>query len=86
MLDETQHNYTTIEKELLVVVYAIEKFRPHILSAKVIIYTDHPVLKHLLDKADSKPRLIRGVLLHQEFTLKIRDKKSTKNVVVDQLS
>jgi len=58
-LDEAQQNYTTIEKELLAVVYAIEKFRPHVLCSKVIAYTDHSALKHLLEKKDAKPHLIR---------------------------
>jgi len=62
-LDEAQQNYTTTEKELLVVVFAIEKFRPYLLCSKVIIYTDHSALKHLLDKVDSKPRLIRWIVL-----------------------
>ena len=40
-LVEAQINYTTMEKELLAVVYALEKFRPYILGNKIIIYTDH---------------------------------------------
>jgi len=85
-LDEAQQNYTTTEKELLAVVLAVEKFGPYLLCSKVIIYTDHSTLKHLLGKADSKPRLIRWVLLLQEFALEIRDKKGTENVVADHLS
>ena len=42
-LDEVQMNYTTIEKELLAVVYAFGKFRPYILGRKIVIYTDHAV-------------------------------------------
>ena len=85
-LDQAQQNYTTTEKELLVVVFAIEKFRPYLLCFKVIIYTEHSALKHLLDKADSKPWLIRWVLLPQEFALEIRYKKGIENVVADHLS
>ena len=85
-LDEAQQNYTTTKKELLAVVFAIEKFQPYLLCSKVIIYTDHSALKHLLDKADSKPRLIRWVLLFQEFALEIRDKKGIENVMADYLS
>jgi len=57
-LDEAQQNYTTIGKELLAVVYAIEKFHPYLLCYKVIVYTNHSALKHLVNKTDSKPRLI----------------------------
>ena len=66
-LIEAQINYTTTEKELLAVVYALEKFRPYILGSKIIIYTDHAALKYLLSKKEAKPRLIRWVLLLQEF-------------------
>jgi len=85
-LDEAQQNYTTAEKELLAVVFAVEKFRPYLLCSKVIIYTDHSVLKHLRNKVDSKPQLIWWVLLLQEFALVIRDKQGTNNIVADHLS
>ena len=45
------------------------------MGAKVIIYTDHAALKYLLTKKDAKPRLIRWVLLLQEFDHEIKDKK-----------
>ena len=85
-LAEAQMNYTTTEKELLAVVYALEKFRPYILGSKVIIYTDHAALKYLFSKKEAKPRLIRWVLLLQEFDLGIRDKKGSENSVADHLS
>jgi hypothetical protein len=53
-----QLNYTTAEKELLVVVFAIKKFKSYLVGAKVIVYTDHAALKYLLTKKDAKPRLI----------------------------
>ena len=85
-LVETQINYTIIEKELLAVVYALEKFWSYILGSKIVIYTDHAALKYLLSKKETKPRLIRWVLLLQEFDLKIKDKKGSKNSVADYLS
>ena len=61
-LDAAQSNYTTIEKELLVVVFALEKFRSYLLGSTVVVFTDHAALKYLLKKAESKPRLIRWML------------------------
>jgi hypothetical protein len=54
-----QLNYATIEKELLAIVFTIDKFRSYLVGAKVIVYTDHTVLKYLLTKKDTKPCLIR---------------------------
>jgi hypothetical protein len=62
-LTRPQLNYSTTEKELLAVVFAIDKFRSYIVGAKVIIYSDHAALKYLLTKKDAKPWLIRWILL-----------------------
>ena len=64
-----QLNYATTEKELLAVVFAMDMFRSYMVGAKVIVYTDHAALKYLLTKKDAKPRLIRWILLLQEFDL-----------------
>ena len=85
-LIEAQINYTTTEKELLAVVYALEKFQPYILGSKIIIYTDHAALNYLLSKKEAKPRLIRWVLLLQEFDSEIKDKKGSENSVANHLS
>ena len=85
-LNEAQRNYTTTEKELLAVVYALDKFRSYLIGSDIVIFTDHSALKYILTKQNSKARLIRWVLLLQEFNIHIRDKKGVENVVADHLS
>jgi hypothetical protein len=62
-LNGAQLNYATTEKELLVIVFAFEKFRSYIVNSKVIVYIDHVAIKYLLSKMDAKPSLIRWILL-----------------------
>ncbi|GJZ39989.1 reverse transcriptase domain-containing protein [Tanacetum coccineum] len=84
-MTEAQAHYTITEKELLVVVYAFEKFRPYLILSKSIVYTDHSALKYLLAKQDAKPRLLRWILLLQEFDVVVRDKKDI-DLAADHLS
>nr|GEY11032.1 reverse transcriptase domain-containing protein [Tanacetum cinerariifolium] len=69
-MTEAESNYTTTEKEMLALVYAFEKFWSYLIMNKSIVYTDHFALKYLFSKKDSKARLLRWVLLLQEFTFK----------------
>jgi hypothetical protein len=64
----------------------MDKFRSYLVGVKVIMYMDHAALKYLLTKKDAKSRLIRWILLLQEFDLEIRDKKEADNCVADYLS
>ncbi|RDX83590.1 hypothetical protein CR513_35461, partial [Mucuna pruriens] len=72
-MDLAQMNYTTTEKELLAIIFALDKFRSYLLGSKIIIFSDHAALKFLLKKPNAKLRLIR-------------DKKGVENSVLDHLS
>ena len=75
-----------LKKNFLAVVFACDKFGPYIVDSKVTVHTDHAAIKYLTEKKDAKPRLIRWVLLLQEFDLHIIDRKGAKNAVADNLS
>nr|GEV92048.1 hypothetical protein [Tanacetum cinerariifolium] len=80
------HPTTVKEKEMLAVVYAFEKFRSYLIMNKSIVHTDHSALKYLFSKKDAKVRLLRWVLLLQEFDFKVLDTKGAKNLAADHLS
>ncbi|GKB95265.1 reverse transcriptase domain-containing protein [Tanacetum coccineum] len=85
-MTEAQTHYTMMEKEMLAVVYAFEKFRSYLVLSKSIVYTDHSALKYIFAKQDTKSRLLRWVLLLQEFDIIIREKKGAENLAADHLS
>nr|GEW40036.1 reverse transcriptase [Tanacetum cinerariifolium] len=85
-MTQAESNYMTSEKEMLAVVYAFEKFRSYIIMNKRIVYTNHSALKYLFSKKDAKARLLRWILLLQEFDFKVIDTKGVENYVADHLS
>nr|GFD05280.1 reverse transcriptase domain-containing protein [Tanacetum cinerariifolium] len=85
-IKQAEANYTTTEKEMLAVVYAFEKFRSYLIMNKSIVYTDHSALKYLFAKKDAKERLLRWILLLQEFDFKVIDTRGAENYAADHLS
>nr|GFA76026.1 DNA-directed DNA polymerase [Tanacetum cinerariifolium] len=86
MLTDTESNYTTTENEMLAVVYAFEKFRSYLIMNTSIVHTDHSSLKYLFSKKDAKARLLRWVILLQEFDFEVIDTKGAENLAIDHLS
>nr|GEZ64885.1 reverse transcriptase domain-containing protein [Tanacetum cinerariifolium] len=85
-MNQAEANYTTTEKEMFAVVYALEKFRSYLIMNKSIVYTDHFALKYLFSKKDAKARLLRWILLLQEFDFKFIDTRGAENYAADHLS
>ncbi|GKF65034.1 reverse transcriptase domain-containing protein [Tanacetum coccineum] len=71
---------------MLAVVYVFEKFRSYLILNKSKVYKDHSALKYFFAKKESKARLLRWILLLQEFTFKVIDTKGAENLAADHLS
>nr|GEZ50364.1 reverse transcriptase domain-containing protein [Tanacetum cinerariifolium] len=71
---------------MLAVVYAFKKFRSYLIMNRNIVYTDDLALKYLFSKKDAKARLLRWILLLQEFDFKVIDTKGAENYAADHLS
>ena len=77
-LNNAQMNYTTTEKELLAIIFALDKFRSYLIGSPTVIYSDHVVVRYFMSKQDEKPRLLGWILLIQEFNFTIKDKKGAR--------
>nr|GFA64570.1 reverse transcriptase domain-containing protein [Tanacetum cinerariifolium] len=85
-MNQAEANCTTTEKEMLAVVYAFKNFRSYLIMNKSIVYTYHSALKYLFAKKDAKARLLRWILLLQEFDFKVIDACGAENYAADHLS
>nr|GEW17788.1 reverse transcriptase domain-containing protein [Tanacetum cinerariifolium] len=85
-LNPAQQKFIVTEKELLAIYFAFDKFRSYLILSKTIVHTDHSALRHLFKKQDTKQRLIRWILLLEEFDIEIKDRKGTDNAAADHLS
>ena len=85
-LNDVQLNYSTTEKQLLAVIFALEKFRTYLIGSKVIAYSDHATIRYLLTLKYAKSCLTRWILLLQELDLEIINKRGSENLVADHLS
>eukprot|EP00253_Pinus_taeda_P025855 PITA_25855 len=85
-ISPSELNYTITEKEFLVVIHAINKFRHYITRYLVILYTDYSAIKYLVNKPVTNGRITRWLILLQEFDITIKDRPGKENPVADFLS
>ncbi|XP_043474040.1 uncharacterized protein LOC122506110 [Leptopilina heterotoma] len=85
-LNAPELNYTTTEKELLAIVWAVQRFRQFLLGRKFKILTDHQALKWLFNVKDASSRLMRWRLKLEEYDYEIQYKKGSENTAADALS
>lgn len=85
-LNESESKYSTIEKELLAIVWACKYFRPYLFGRKFTIYTDHRPLVWLFKLREPNSKLVRWRLKLEEFDYDIVYKKGKLNLNADALS
>lgn len=85
-LNNAERNYSTIEKELLAIVWSVKHFRPYLYGRKFKIRTDHQPLVWLMNLKDPSSRLMRWRIKLEEYEYEIEYLKGTSNAVADALS
>jgi hypothetical protein len=87
-LNKHQRNYSTIEKECLALILALQHFEIYLSSApsSIIVFSDHNPLTFISKMKNKNQRLLRWSLLLQEYDLEIRHIKGKDNIIADALS
>ncbi|KAA3484125.1 Transposon Ty3-I Gag-Pol polyprotein [Gossypium australe] len=81
-----QLSYMVTKKELIVIVFAFDIFRSYPVGTKVTVFTDHLIIKYLIMKKDANKRLIRWVLLLEEFDVEIQERNGVESQVANHFS
>ena len=79
-----QKNYSTVEKETLALLLALNQF--DVYSIEIVVYTDHNPLTFINKMKNKNLRLLRWSLALQEYNLNIKHIAGKENVVADTLS
>ena len=81
-----QRNYSTVEKETLAMILALQHFDVYVSGAQITVFTDHNPLTFLSKMKNKNQRLTRWSLLLQEYNLDIHHVPGKENLVADALS
>ena len=83
--NKNQRNYSTIEKECLSLILALQHFEVYVtaLSSPLVVYSDHNPLVFLHKLRSKHQRLLRWSLMLQEYNLEIRHIKGKDNLIAD---
>ncbi|MGR0295383.1 RNase H-like domain-containing protein, partial [Klebsiella pneumoniae] len=67
VLQKAEENYSTIEKELLSIVWASQHFKPYLYGSKFILQTDHKPLTWVFSMKNGNSRIMKWIWKLQEF-------------------
>ena len=79
-------SYFTTEKELLAIVWALQKFRTYLQGARIINRTDHMALTFLRTCKFVNARLTRWILSIQDYNIVMEHCPGRENIAADLLS
>ena len=87
-LTDTEQRYANIERELLAVVYACEKFHTYVYGKSFTVQSDHKPLEmiHIKNLGAAPPRLQRFLLRLQGYDVKIKYKPGKEMLLADAMS
>lgn len=86
ILNAAERRYSTVERELLAIVWAIKHFKPYVYGREFLVHSDHKPLVYLFNVTNSSDRLMRWRLSLEEYDFKVIYKPGKQNVVADALS
>ncbi|KAI2668043.1 Retrovirus-related Pol polyprotein from transposon 17.6 [Labeo rohita] len=83
-----QRCYSTIEKEALALLLVFQHFNVYVggSATPLFVYTDHNPLTFLAQMSNANQRLMRWLLIIQEYNLEVRHLRGSENVIADALS
>ncbi|XP_077993259.1 uncharacterized protein LOC144447231 [Glandiceps talaboti] len=86
--DKHQRNYSTVEKECLALILALQHLDVYLSVTlhPILVFTDHNPLTFVHKMKSKNQRLLRWSLMLQEYNLEIRHIKGKDNVIADALS
>lgn len=85
-LNKCERKYSVTEKELIAVIFSIEKFRSYVQGSRFTVETDHASLLWLTNISNPTGRLARWAIRLSQFNFNIIHRKGKHNIVADALS
>lgn len=86
ILNPAERHYSTVEKELLAIVWAVKHFKPYVYGHEFVVLSDHKPLVYLFNISGASDRLMRWRIQLEEYDFKVVYTPGKGNVVADALS
>ncbi|CDH61439.1 hypothetical protein RO3G_15169 [Lichtheimia corymbifera JMRC:FSU:9682] len=85
-LNPSERKYSTTKRELLGIVYALQKFHPFIWLRPFTLYTDHKALTYLFTQKLANPMMLGWFDILLKYTFEVIHIPGLENVIPDDLS